>query len=109
MMGLPSSMSVDTNDSGLWSVPWHGGWIQDDWRVTDKLRISLGFRFEWEQGLTERFNRGWAGGFNNTYRYPFSGRGGGGLREEPDSGTGRQRIQSARAPATIWARTGRAP
>ena len=27
---------------------------------------------EWEQGMTERFNRGWAGGFNNTYRYPFS-------------------------------------
>jgi hypothetical protein len=72
MMGLPSSMSVDTNDSGLWSVPWHGGWVQDDWRVTDKLRISIGFRFEWEQGMTERFNRGWAGGFNNTYRYPFS-------------------------------------
>jgi hypothetical protein len=29
MMGLPSSMTVDTNDSGLWSVPWHGGWVQD--------------------------------------------------------------------------------
>jgi len=72
MMGVPSGMSVDTNDSAFWSVPWHGAWFQDDWRVTDKLRISLGFRFELEQGMTERFNRGWAGGFNNTYRYPFS-------------------------------------
>jgi hypothetical protein len=72
MMGLPSSMTVDTNDSGLWSVPWHGAWFQDDWRITDKLRVNVGLRFEYEQGMTERFNRGWGGDFNYAYRYPFS-------------------------------------
>jgi hypothetical protein len=72
MMGMPYSMNLDTNDSALWSVPWHGAWAQDDWRITKKLRLSFGLRFEWEQGMTERFNRGWAGGFNYDYRYPFS-------------------------------------
>ena len=72
MMGLPSTMYVDTNDNALWSVPFRSGWAQDDWRITKKLRLSFGLRFEWEQGMTERFDRAWAGGFNYDYRYPFS-------------------------------------
>jgi hypothetical protein len=72
MMGVPYSMTVDTNDNALWSVPFHSGWAQDDWRITSKLRLNFGLRFEWEQGMTERYNRAWGGGFNFTYRYPFS-------------------------------------
>ena len=72
MMGLPYNMYVDTNDNAIWSVPFRSGWAQDDWRITKKLRLSFGLRFEWEQGMTERFNRAWAGGFDFNYRYPFS-------------------------------------
>jgi hypothetical protein len=36
---------------------YHGIFFQDDWRVTRKLTLNIGLRFDLEQGLTERFNR----------------------------------------------------
>ncbi len=36
---------------------YHGFWAGDDWRVTPKLTLNLGLRYEWEGALTERFNR----------------------------------------------------
>ncbi len=36
---------------------YHGFWAQDDWRVTPRLTLNLGLRYEWEGALTERFNR----------------------------------------------------
>lgn len=31
--------------------------IQDDWRITDKLTVSLGFRYDYESPFTERYNK----------------------------------------------------
>ena len=31
--------------------------IQDDWKVTPKLTVNLGLRYEWSNPYTERFNR----------------------------------------------------
>ena len=72
MMGLPTGMSIDTNDSAFYSTPWHSAFFHDDWRLTNKLRLSLGLRWEYEQGTTERFDRGWAGGYDFNARLPFS-------------------------------------
>src|SRR5205085_2787258 len=36
---------------------YHGFFVQDDWRVTPKLTLNLGLRYELEGGLTERYNR----------------------------------------------------
>ena len=36
---------------------YHGIFFQDDWRVSRKLTLNLGLRYDLEQGLTERFNR----------------------------------------------------
>lgn len=36
---------------------YHGFWAQDDWRLSPKLTLNLGLRYEWEGALTERFNR----------------------------------------------------
>lgn len=58
MMGLPSGMSIDTNDSAYWRTPRRALFFQDDWRLTNKLRVSLGLRYEREGGTSERFNRG---------------------------------------------------
>jgi hypothetical protein len=58
MMGAPSSISIDSNDSAYWRTPRRAFFFQDDWRLTSKLRISLGLRYEREGGTSERFNRG---------------------------------------------------
>jgi hypothetical protein len=64
LMGLPSSIGLDTNDTGYWTTRYHTAYIQDDFRVTSKLRIGFGLRFEREGGITERFNRGVEGMYN---------------------------------------------
>ncbi|MDP2999277.1 MAG: TonB-dependent receptor [Bryobacterales bacterium] len=72
MMGVPSTISIDTNDSGFWSTPFRALYVQDDWRLSNRLRLSLGLRYEREGGITERFSRAVAGGFLADAKLPFS-------------------------------------
>jgi hypothetical protein len=60
MLGVPSSVSIDTNDSLYLTNPALGAYFQDDWRVTSKLTLNIGVRYEYEGGFTERYNRGLA-------------------------------------------------
>lgn len=39
-------------------------YIQDDWKVSPKLTINLGLRYEWSNPYTERFNRAQFSDFN---------------------------------------------
>ncbi len=57
ILGLPSASTIDNPQSYSVQSNYHGFFIQDDWRVTQKLTLNLGFRYELEMGLTERFNR----------------------------------------------------
>lgn len=57
LLGLPTSGGVDRNasfaeQSTVWSL-----YVQDDWRITPKLTLNLGLRYELEGPLTERWNR----------------------------------------------------
>jgi hypothetical protein len=72
LMGLPNGIDIDTNDSVFLSTPRTGLFIQDDFRLTDKLRLSLGLRWEREGGMSERFNRGIAGDFIGDLQQPFT-------------------------------------
>lgn len=38
-------------------VNYYAGYFQDDWRLTPKLTLNLGLRYEFETGLAERENR----------------------------------------------------
>jgi hypothetical protein len=47
MMGIPTSSSVDANDSYATLNPYYSGYVQDSWRVTPKLTLNIGLRFEY--------------------------------------------------------------
>jgi hypothetical protein len=57
MMGLPSSLIVETRDSHATRSPATGWFFQDQWRATPKLTLNLGLRVEYERGLIERYDR----------------------------------------------------
>lgn len=56
-LGIPTGMSIDTNDSYALMNPYYAGYVQDTWRATRKLTLTFGLRIEYEKGPTERFNR----------------------------------------------------
>lgn len=72
LMGLPSTMSIDTNDSVYYTTPRRALYFQDDWRVSSRLRLSLGLRYEAEGGSTERYNRALSRVFDPKLAQPFA-------------------------------------
>jgi len=57
LLGLPSGGQVPVNASAFYSQHYWAGFVQDDWRLTPKLTLNLGLRWDLEQPVTERFNR----------------------------------------------------
>jgi hypothetical protein len=65
-------MALDTNDTGYFSTPYHALYVQDDLRVTNRLRFGFGLRFEREGGTNERFNRGLTGMYDFSFAPPYA-------------------------------------
>ena len=58
LLGVPASGSVPFNrGEGDWFTTYYGAYIQDDWRVSQRLSVNYGVRFEHEDGLQEVDNR----------------------------------------------------
>jgi Carboxypeptidase regulatory-like domain len=57
LLGLPSSGSFPRNADAFWSQHFEAFYVQNDWRVTSRLTVNLGLRYDWETPVTERFNR----------------------------------------------------
>jgi hypothetical protein len=58
LLGLPASGSVPYDRAAFeWYTKYYGGYIQDDWRVSPRLSVNYGVRFEHEDGLREIDNR----------------------------------------------------
>ena len=72
LMGLPNSIALDTNDTGYWTTPHHSAYFQDDFRISNRLRIGFGLRFEREGGISERFNRGLEGQYDFNAAPPYA-------------------------------------
>jgi hypothetical protein len=70
LMGYPSSGSIQTTTPLYFNAHYFGGFIQDDIRVTNKLTVNAGIRYEFETGVSERQN-GELVGFNKTAVNPI--------------------------------------
>ncbi len=71
LLGLPDSGSITRqSDYAEQSRSW-GFFFQDDWKVSKRLTVNLGLRYEFETPLTERYNRS-ALGFDTSYIQPIS-------------------------------------
>jgi hypothetical protein len=57
LLGFPAGGSVANNAATADQTTYHGFFIQDDWRVSSKLTLNLGLRYEWEGAYVERYNR----------------------------------------------------
>jgi carboxypeptidase family protein len=57
LLGLPTSGSIEVNGTRLNSTWYHGLFLQDDWRLSNKLTVNLGIRYEYEGATTDSENR----------------------------------------------------
>jgi hypothetical protein len=57
LIGVPSSGSYGNNIAYALQDIYYAGFIQDDWSVSQKLTLNMGFRWDFESPFTERYNR----------------------------------------------------
>jgi len=57
MFGIPSGGVINNNASSAQQSTYWGYFVQDDWRISSKLTLNLGLRYEYESPVSERYNR----------------------------------------------------
>lgn len=66
LMGYASGGSIDTSTGVSLQNLYSGVFVQDDYRVSSKLTLNLGLRWDYQTPATERYNRTTAGFAYNT-------------------------------------------
>ena len=57
LLGYPSAGTITLNSRFDNFVKYYGVFVQDDWRITDRLSVNYGVRLEHETGLAEKDNQ----------------------------------------------------
>jgi hypothetical protein len=71
LLGLPTDGSMDVNPSLAQQYQVSGWYLQDNWKVSPRLTLNVGLRWEYEVPLTERYNRS-VRGFDPNALLPIS-------------------------------------
>lgn len=72
LLGSPSSGYVDYRVRPWFSSWYMAPWVQDDWKVTKRLTVNMGFRWDLNLPVTEKYDR-MNTGFNRTAPNPIGG------------------------------------
>ena len=56
LLGTPGTGRISTNAATTPQSPWYGWYFQDDFKITQKLTLNLGLRYDLMLGLTERYD-----------------------------------------------------
>ena len=57
LLGVPTSGGDSISSQGFWSAHYYAPFVQDDWKVTKRLTLNLGIRWDFLPAETERHNR----------------------------------------------------
>ena len=57
LLGYAAGGQVDNNMQPAYKSYYYSGFVQDDWKVSARLTLNLGFRYDYEAPLAERYNR----------------------------------------------------
>jgi len=57
LLGYMASSSVTLSPNFDWRTAYSGAFVQDDWRLTTRLTLNLGLRWDYESPITEQSNQ----------------------------------------------------